>query len=408
MNLIKRASIGSLKNKNMEFSEYVQSEAEFLESYPKAKEFWDRADTTWKELEEIRSDYITRVPALQGTADAFAVRLQSLPGVHSTRVRVKHPDHLLAKIVRKRTPQRQIDIDNYLAEVTDLIGARALHVFKSEWQSIHRSITETWEPHEEPTAYIREGDDQAIYKSKDVKVHPHPSNYRSVHYGVRTAFTREIHFVEVQVRTIYEEAWGEIDHELRYPDFEGNPYLEKSSALLNLLSGSADELASLIQSQRDEILSWQETEAGLRADNSKKDAELQATKAELAALIGKSAASEEEKQQIIQKIESIPAPERPPAKPRTQPGQGYVESLLKFNGERRQRSDRELQEFIKTFPTVQATLRQLEQQTPKLYDISRQIQEASRTLPNTAQQIKQAQEALKLMGKYDDLWKKPY
>ena len=84
------------------------------------------------------------MPTLQTVANGFSALLQTLDGVHSTRVRLKDPDHLLEKIVRKRADKRDITIRNYRTEITDLIGARALHLFKTDWPEIHWKIVDTW------------------------------------------------------------------------------------------------------------------------------------------------------------------------------------------------------------------------------------------------------------------------
>ena len=292
--------------------EAVTSEAEFLAVYPTAQENWERASISWDELEAIRAHYRVRMPALQTTADAFSARLQTLPGVHSTRVRLKHPDHLLDKIVRKRTAERVINIDNYLAEITDLIGARALHLFKTDWLAIHEAVLETWDQNEPPKAYVREGDDAKFYEENDVNAQTHAAGYRSVHYGVKTAFTKETHVVELQVRTIFEEAWGEIDHSVRYPYFEGDTFLEASCGLLNRLAGSADEMALLIRLQQAATLKWGEREAQLKAQNQEKELALQKMKSELEATIRKSEANEEQQKEMLRQVESLSESEYSP------------------------------------------------------------------------------------------------
>lgn len=46
---------------------------------------------------------------------------------------------------------------------------------------------------------------------------------------------------EIQTRTIFEEAWGEIDHYIRYPNFEKHPELVRRMSILNnVLSGCVE------------------------------------------------------------------------------------------------------------------------------------------------------------------------
>ncbi|MFN5556705.1 MAG: hypothetical protein ACK48F_10880, partial [Chryseotalea sp.] len=64
---------------------------------------------------------------------------------------------------------------------------------------------------------------------------------------------KEEYFAEIQVRTIFEEAWSEIDHTLRYPSNKVNERLEEFLVLFNRVAGSSDEMGSFIRSLKYEI-----------------------------------------------------------------------------------------------------------------------------------------------------------
>ncbi len=308
--------------------EIAKDEVAFRATYPTAEKHWAKSGVSWSELEAIRSDHLARVSSLQNTANAFATALQEIEGVHSTRVRVKHPDHVIEKIVRKRAEGKDITLENYRERLTDLIGARALHLFKDNWVGIHDTLVATWEEGEPPKAYIRQGDPTALYDRVPVAVEVHPKNYRSVHYIFKTNFSKDTHPVEVQVRTLAEEAWGEIDHSVRYPYFEGDPALELFCALLSRLTGSVDELASLISFERQEALERNIQIDELRAQTEQLEATTQEQektiadiKKELTQTAGKLATSEQEKKKMLAQIESIPESPRQknqtPTKPST-------------------------------------------------------------------------------------------
>jgi hypothetical protein len=74
----------------------------------------------------------------------------------------------------------------------------------------------------------------------------HKYGYRSVHYIIKTKPANQLYFAEVQVRTIYEEAWSEIDHTIRYPYHQNNEIYLQYLMILNRLSGSADEMGAFI------------------------------------------------------------------------------------------------------------------------------------------------------------------
>jgi putative GTP pyrophosphokinase len=108
-----------------------------------------------------------------------------------------------------------IDIKTYSRMITDLVGVRALHLFKEDWHIIHDFIVHTWDLQKKPVANICEGDHEEFinrFKEKGCMIHRHPFGYRSVHYVVAFSPSRvESTMVEIQVRTLLEEAWSEID-----------------------------------------------------------------------------------------------------------------------------------------------------------------------------------------------------
>jgi len=53
--------------------------------------------------------------------------------------------------------------------------------------------------------------------------------------------------VELQVRTIFEEGWSEVDHQTRYPYDQDNPTLLEPLFIFNRLSGSADEFSTYVR-----------------------------------------------------------------------------------------------------------------------------------------------------------------
>ncbi|OGV07268.1 MAG: hypothetical protein A2299_04370, partial [Stygiobacter sp. RIFOXYB2_FULL_37_11] len=185
---------------------------------------------------------------LEPTANYIIERLHKVKKIHSVRYRLKSPDSLIAKIIRKKIgdKRRRITLDNYKSEITDLIGIRVLHLFKEDWLDIHHFIKSTWSLRERPIAYVREGDKNEKYEKTDCDVRKHPYGYRSVHYLLKSSPTIKENFSEIQVRTIFEEGWSEIDHTVRYPRNLSDPILVQFSQILNRLAGSADEMGSYV------------------------------------------------------------------------------------------------------------------------------------------------------------------
>jgi putative GTP pyrophosphokinase len=182
--------------------------------------------------------------------------LRTHPETHSVRSRVKDPEHLIDKIIRKIIREKKnkpvyfIDLNNYKTEITDLIGIRVLHLYKDQAVSINKFIRQLWELVEKCIIYFREGDYSKKEELEDNELFHfkvHPAGYRSWHYLISTNATKHVHIAEIQVRTIFEEGWSEIDHQLRYPNDTNNVQLTKQLLVLNRIAGSADEMATTIR-----------------------------------------------------------------------------------------------------------------------------------------------------------------
>lgn len=225
---------------------------------------WEESGCVWEDLLAIRQDHRDQSKMLAQSATFFANLIQEIPGVHSVRWRIKDGDHLLEKIVRKRAAKEEkylhINISNYFDTVTDLIGIRALHLFKDDCFEIDRNLRAVWEPIEVPVAYIRKGDpDELIqkYEKNGLEVKVHPAGYRSVHYVLPTQPANRRVLAEVQIRTIFEEGWSEIDHTIRYPNFSDNELVGYFLTIFNRLSGSADEMGSFVKDLAESIQGYQ-------------------------------------------------------------------------------------------------------------------------------------------------------
>lgn len=249
----------------------------FISEYDISQEQWDMAKISEQQLLAIESDFKARSAELTNSAEFFANSLQSFPCIHSVRWRTKDPKHLVRKIVRKRAEgvkkYDHINVENYRSIVTDLIGVRAIHLFKEDLSKIDNHIRGNWDVRETPTIYIREGDPQGVPITQPYEVKIHSFGYRSAHYLVESRPTKEPVIVELQIRTIFEEGWSEIDHSLRYPNHTDNQDIQSVLTLLNRVAGSADEIASFtlrlknsIESSTEELSRYREM-----AENYKKE-----------------------------------------------------------------------------------------------------------------------------------------
>ena len=225
---------------------------EFILKYPQVEEIIKENNIDIEVLKDIYNDFVDYEVSYENQADFISNILRSQPMIHSVKSRIKDPDRLIEKIIRKTEDRKlkygedfQFTLDNYKNEINDLIGIRVIHIFKDQWQDIHEFITKTWKVIE-VTANVREGDNTKKFEELDIEVRSRISGYRSVHYLVEFYPTNEKVVAEIQVRTIFEEGYGEIDHRLRYSHVEIPEILKSNLLLFNRIAGSADEMASLI------------------------------------------------------------------------------------------------------------------------------------------------------------------
>lgn len=247
----------------------------FLAEFHIREEDLQAAQITWEELSLIEEAYRNLEGTLRELGKSFIDEYLydiETAGIHSYRYRTKDAAHLLEKVVRKRkeNPEKfaRMDHTNYYKFVTDLIGIRVFFLYREDWQYFHRYITSRFEnapalyiqdrlkdfdenpDHyylaERPRAYKRTGDSK-IYDGKEIEIIS-DGIYRSLHYIVKY----KGQYIEIQGRTLFEEGWGEVDHDIVYKDAEEDEMLRDYSKLLNRLSGLADEMSSYFRRMKQE------------------------------------------------------------------------------------------------------------------------------------------------------------
>lgn len=231
---------------------------QFLIKYYYNLEDFEKTNLKWEDLEKIHDDFLEEIAHLEEAGSSIMNVIRKNKNVHSVKFRVKDPEHLIEKIIRKKIkdPDILITVDNYKDIFTDLIGLRALHLFKKQWSDIHEYVTSTWDLKENPVVNFRKGDNEEYlqpYISQKIETNEHKFGYRSVHYIIETKPAKKTYFAEIQVRTIFEEGWSEIDHTIRYPYDQENPIYGQFLMILNRLAGSADEMGTFIMFLKDRL-----------------------------------------------------------------------------------------------------------------------------------------------------------
>lgn len=208
----------------------------------------------WEMLKNIESLYSERAENSKALVQGLLVNIledtELSKVIHSARYRVKDVNSLKVKIVKKlaelsiyespgydKEKYRDIDENNYYKIITDLIGVRIIIRYREQWSKVDKWITEHFlndstyyiknyisdyksEPGkpfivETPKVYYRSDQDKVFYENVKANCYsmiPSKSGYNSVHYIIN----KDGKYIEIQVRTIYDEAWSECTHDIVY------------------------------------------------------------------------------------------------------------------------------------------------------------------------------------------------
>lgn len=190
--------------------------------------------------------YLTREP-----------RLKKM--VHSYKSRFKDPEHLRKKIIRKNDEDLSRDVidrkgpittDNVKNRITDICGIRILHLYVGQFPEIHNTLMEYVSSgelflYERPKAYTWDPEYAEFFKQLDLNTELKESFYTSVHYVFKARADNDV-TCEVQVRTLFEEVWGEIDHIYNYPNKSDNKVMQEQLKVLARIVGAGTRLADSI------------------------------------------------------------------------------------------------------------------------------------------------------------------
>lgn len=200
--------------------------------------------------------------------------LSKINDIHLKSNRIKRRNSLIRKVIEKMhkscldpsSPYSSISKTNYRDVVTDLIGLRFIINYRGKWIRIHNELLKIFKLYdieeykknsgrlpldideaiiaEWPRAYVDKDDDQSIYEKNNIDVEVHKKGYRSIHYILGYKNT----YIELQVRTIYDEAWSDCDHNYVYKH-QSNPNnaaLSALSQILNQITNAANDIGEMM------------------------------------------------------------------------------------------------------------------------------------------------------------------
>lgn len=191
--------------------------------------------------------------------------------VHSVKYRLKDPEHFRDKLRRKMIDceQKQIEFpyteENLFEKIGDLGGYRILHLHTRQFGEIHQRLVPVLEvAHkiiEGPEAKTWDEETKAYYESIGVETKHNRRLYSSVHYLVRPGTTIPM-TMEIQVRTLADEIWGEIDHKINYPHPHESVACREQILALGRVTSSCSRLVDAIMTSHDD---WESREGAQAA-----------------------------------------------------------------------------------------------------------------------------------------------
>jgi putative GTP pyrophosphokinase len=198
-----------------------------------------------------------RFQQFQASVETFFVKhpllnAKPLPIIHSVKSRIKDPDHLRDKIERKFKKGKVVTKENLFTEITDLVGFRVLHLYQDQFPSIHKQILKyieegDWKFVESPKAYTWDPESKIMYDQLGIENEVRDTFYTSVHYVVKPNNSNpNAVCCEIQVRTLFEEIWGEIDHSINYPHPTEDIACKEQLRVLSKLVSTGTRLADSI------------------------------------------------------------------------------------------------------------------------------------------------------------------
>ena len=150
--------------------------------------------------------------------------------------------------------QKEEFLLQYNISIADLeeakIGWNELELIVKEYEKVDETLHVLGKEFIDEYLYdIERAGDTKIYDSNEIEIIS-DGIYRSLHYIIKY----KGYYVEIQGRTLFEEGWSEIDHDIVYPYNTDDERLKDFSTLLNRLSGMADEMSSYFRRMKEERL----------------------------------------------------------------------------------------------------------------------------------------------------------
>jgi putative GTP pyrophosphokinase len=204
-------------------------------------------------LNSLRS-LLGEARALGKLAHSFKSRLKD-----TTSLRDKLARQLVRDVDERHVPFH-ISRENLFTEINDLVGCRVLHLHTRQMQDIDPTLRKLFDDapfqllEAYPIAKIWDDESRKYFEDIGIKTESQPRMYSSVHYVIASNSRFRL-TAEVQVRTLAQELWGEVDHKINYPHSNESLSCREQIRTLAWVASSCTRLVdSIFATHHDEML----------------------------------------------------------------------------------------------------------------------------------------------------------
>lgn len=168
-----------------------------------------------KKISDFTIWYNQNLDFYNASVKFFSELVSTIPRVEQVNGRTKSLNECISKFKRKYLPQLKPDDDTTKISdsLTDLIGIRAVCFYSEEVNQIRRSIKRYFTEIEisDKSSQLEKTDDKFGYKSLHLQL-----ILKSRLKGVPNAQRFKDVKIELQIRTVIQDAWSVLDHKIKY------------------------------------------------------------------------------------------------------------------------------------------------------------------------------------------------
>lgn len=178
--------------------------------------------------------------------------------IYLTKFRIKATDSVYTKTKR-------FGIVDLMKEIKDYIGFRILCLFEQDIFELHNFIIDNlcadftldevkiynWDDERYQRMVLSLKENVKNHCGIDAKEGKKDSGYKSIHYILKQPMGDNEYYIEIQLRTLLQDVWGELEHSLSYKRGNIHPHIKKSFQLLAMDIEKNDSLMSHLKTISD-------------------------------------------------------------------------------------------------------------------------------------------------------------